>query len=177
MSWRRIFQLLLLGGFLGVQTTGAWAESTKIGFVDLDKALRELPEAQAGAASLNHLIASKEKEIESKQQQIVAFQNNLERDFPKLDNSQRQQREAQLQSMIAELQKLRRSAQDEINVQRNQILSNIQARLVQVVSRLGKQGHYTLILNDKSVLYVNGAIDLTQQVVAAMEKSPAAGAK
>ncbi|MCL5956139.1 MAG: hypothetical protein M1560_01495 [Gammaproteobacteria bacterium] len=32
-----------------------------------------------------------------------------------------------------------------------------------------------MILNDKSVLYVNGAIDITPQVVAAMENKPATG--
>ncbi|MEY2340642.1 OmpH family outer membrane protein [Acidithiobacillus sp. IBUN Pt1247-S3] len=148
----------------------ALADTPKIGFVDLDKALRELPEAQIGAKNLNQLIAEKEKAIEQKQQQIVGAQKSLEEDFPKLNNAERQKREAQLQGMVMDLQKLRQSAQDQVNLERNQVLENIQARLVRVVTRIGKQGHYTLILNDKSVLYVNGAIDLTQQVVAAMEK-------
>ncbi|MBU2753503.1 OmpH family outer membrane protein [Acidithiobacillus sp. CV18-2] len=155
----------------------ALADAPKIGFVDLDKALRELPEAQVGAKALNSLIAEKEKAIEQKQQQIVAAQKSLEEDFPKLNNTERQKREAQLQGMVLDLQKLRQSAQDQVNLQRNQILENIQARLVRVVSEIGKKGHYTLILNDKSVLYVSGAIDLTHQVVAAMEKPKAGGQK
>ena len=96
---------------------------------------------------------------------------------PKLNNADRQKREAQLQGMVMDLQKMRQTAQDQINLQRNQILESIQARLVRVVTRIGKQGHYTLILNDKSVLYVSGAIDLTQQVVAAMEKPKTGSAK
>ncbi len=155
----------------------ALADTPKIGFVDLDKALRELPEAQVGAKALNQLIAEKEKAIEQKQQQIVSTQKALEEDFPKLNNADRQKREAQLQGMVMDLQKMRQTAQDQINLQRNQILESIQARLVRVVTRIGKQGHYTLILNDKSVLYVSGAIDLTQQVVAAMEKPKAGSAK
>ena len=60
-----------------------------------------------------------------------------------------------------------------MNYQRNQILKNIQDQLVKVVSRIGRAGHYTVILNDKSVLYVNGAIDITPQMVAAMANKPA----
>ena len=168
--------VLLLMGSLCL-APAALGDVPKIGFVDLDKALRELPEAQVGAKNLNQLIADKEKAIEQKQQQIVAAQKALEQDFPKLSNAERQKREAQLQGMVMDLQKLRQSAQDQVNLQRNQILENIQARLVRVVSKIGKQGHYTLILNDKSVLYVSGAIDLTQQVVAAMEKQKAGKAK
>jgi len=149
------------------------AEGIKIGFVDLDKALRELPEAQAGAANLNRQIEARQKEIEAKRQQIETFQRNLEKEFPKLSNAQRQEKEAQLQAMVMNLQKYQRKAQDEISMQRNEILEKIQNRLVRVVSQIGESGHYTIILNDKSVLYVNGAIDLTQQVVAAMEKQPA----
>ncbi len=166
--WLSVLALLLLAW-----TTGAMAEGIKIGFVDLDKALRELPEAQAGAASLNRQIEARQKEIEAKRQEIDNFQRSLEKDFPKLSNAQRQEREAQLQAMVMSLQKYQRKAQDEISVQRNEILEKIQNRLVHVVSQIGQAGHYTLILNDKSVLYVNGAIDLTQQVVAAMEKQPA----
>ncbi|MHB1530912.1 OmpH/Skp family outer membrane protein [Acidithiobacillus sp.] len=159
-------------GTLGVlallHATGAWADPLKIGFVDLDRALRELPEAQVGAATLNKQIEAKQKEIEAKRQQIDAFQKELEKDFPKLNNAQRQEREAQLQSMIISLQQFQRQAQDGLNYQRNQILKNLQDQLVKVVSNIGRAGHYTVILNDKSVLYVNGAIDITPQVVAAM---------
>ncbi|MHB0887182.1 OmpH/Skp family outer membrane protein [Acidithiobacillus sp.] len=159
-------------GALGIlallYTTGAWADPLKIGFVDLDRALRELPEAQVGAATLNKQIEAKQKEIEAKRQQIDAFQKELEKDFPKLNNAQRQEREAQLQSMIISLQQFQRQAQDGLNYQRNQILKNLQDQLVKVVSNIGRAGHYTVILNDKSVLYVNGAIDITPQVVAAM---------
>jgi len=121
-----------------------------------------------GAATLNKQIEAKQKEIEAKRQQIDAFQKELEKDFPKLNNAQRQEREAQLQSMIISLQQFQRQAQDGLNYQRNQILKNLQDQLVKVVSNIGRAGHYTVILNDKSVLYVNGAIDITPQVVAAM---------
>ena len=60
-----------------------------------------------------------------------------------------------------------------MNYQRNQILKNIQDQLVKVVSRIGRAGHYTVILNDKSVLYVNGAIDIPPQMVAEMANKPA----
>lgn len=166
MRVKRFFGALGLLALL--HAAGVGADPLKIGFVDLDQALRELPEAQAGAATLNKQIEAKQKEIEAKRQQIDAFQKELEKDFPKLSNAQRQEREAQLQSMIISLQQFQRQAQDGLNYQRNQILKNLQDRLVKVVSNIGRAGHYTVILNDKSVLYVNGAIDITPQVVAAM---------
>ncbi|MBN2680583.1 MAG: OmpH family outer membrane protein [Acidithiobacillaceae bacterium] len=162
---------LLLGLGLLLFAGIAFADPMKIGFVDLDKALRELPEAQAGAANLNKQVAAKQKAIEAKRQQIDSFQKTLEKDFPHLSNAQRQDREAQLQSMILSLQQFQQQAQDSLNYQRNQILKNIQNQLVKVVSQIGKTGHYTVILNDKSVLYVSGAIDLTGQVVAAMKNT------
>lgn len=153
----------------------AWAAPLKIGFVDLDRALRELPEARAGAINLNKQVAAKQREIEVKRQQIGDAQKTLEKDFPHLTNAQRQEREARLQSMILNLQQFQRQAQDSLSYQRNQILKRIQDQLVKVVSRIGRAGHYTVILNDKSVLYVSGAIDLTSQVVAAMANKPMPG--
>ncbi len=165
----RAFGMML--GFLLFQTAvPAAAAPMKIGFVNLDQALRELPEARAGAVSLNRLVEQKQKQIDGLRQGIVAYQKNLEKGLPVLNNAQRQAREAHLQAMVMHLQKEQQQAQDEINVERNHILENIQNQLVQVVSRIGRDGKYTLILNDKSVLYVNGAIDLTQQVVSAMER-------
>ena len=172
MEWRLRVGVILL---LTLTSVAAWADPPKIGFVDLDRALRELPEAQAGAASLNKQVEAKQKEMEARRQQIDAFQKTLEKDFPHLTNAQRQEREAQLQGMILNLQQFQRQAQDTLNYQRNQILKGIQDRLVKVVSRIGRAGHYTVILNDKSVLYVNGAIDITPQVVAAMENKLATG--
>ncbi|WP_414041840.1 OmpH family outer membrane protein [Acidithiobacillus sp. M4-SHS-6] len=164
---RQCFLGVLLMALAGM----AWASPMKIGFVDLDKALRELPEAQAGAANLNKQVEAKQKEIDAKRQQIDTFQKSLEKDFPHLSNAQRQDREAQLQRMILSLQQFQRQAQDSLNYQRNQILKHIQKQLVKVVSQIGRAGHYTVILNDKSVLYVSGAIDLTGQVVAAMNNA------
>ncbi|HUX18846.1 MAG TPA: OmpH family outer membrane protein [Acidithiobacillus sp.] len=169
MNWQLRIGVVLL---LMLTSAVAWADPLKIGFVDLDRALRELPEAQAGAISLNKQVEAKQKEIEARRQQVDTFQKTLEKDFPHLTNAQRQEREAQLQSMILNLQQFQRQAQDGLNYQRNQILKNIQDQLVKVVSRIGRAGHYTVILNDKSVLYVNGAIDITSQVVAAMANKP-----
>ncbi len=166
----------MLALFLLQTAVPAAATPTKIGFVNLDQALRELPEARAGAVSLNRLIAQKQKQIDASRQRIVSYQKDLEKSLPVLDNVQRQAREAQLQSMVMHLQKAQQQAQDEINVERNHILENIQDQLVQVVSRIGRDGKYTLILNDKSVLYVSGATDLTQQVVSAMERHQARAA-
>lgn len=172
MQWLAILWLLAAG------LTPAFADTVKIGFVDLNRALRELPEARKAAAQINREVDAKQKDIDAKRRKIEAFQQALEKDFAKLTPTQRQEREAELQSMIIDLQKYQRDAQDSVNFQRNQVLKKLQDQLVQVVGTIGRAGHYTVILNDKSVLYVNGAVDVTDQVVAALkarEKNTAAG--
>ena len=112
MNWRLRIGVVLL---LILTSVAAWADPLKIGFVDLDRALRELPEAQAGAASLSKQVEAKQKEMEVRRQQIDVFQKTLEKDFPHLTNAQRQEREAQLQGMILNLQQFQRQAQDGLN--------------------------------------------------------------
>ncbi|MEW5790400.1 MAG: OmpH family outer membrane protein [Pseudomonadota bacterium] len=147
----------------------------KIGYVDLDRALQQMPQAKAAADSLNRDLEARQREIDQRREKIQQQQAELERQAATLSEAQRRERERQLQNMILNLQRMQQSAQEELNVKRNQALKELQDRLLRVVGSIGQRGGYTLIVHDKSVLYADRRIDITDQVLTELKAAELRG--
>lgn len=167
----RALRLIVFCCFLTPLTAFGQPDTVKLGYVDLDRALQQLPQAQRAAEALNRELELKQKDLDARREKVQQFQAQLEKQSPGLNEAQRREKSRQLQAMIMALQRSQREAQDELNYKRNQILKDFQDRILRAVAIIGQRGAYTLIVHDKAVLYANKAIDLTDQVVAELRSA------
>ena len=156
------FMLLL------AQMSPVMAETLRIGYVDLNRALQQMPQAKRAADTLNRELMVRQREIDQRREQLRLLQLDYEKSAPRLNDTQKRERERQIQAGIASLQDMQRRAQEDLNFKRNQVLKALQARLVQVIGNIAQREGYTLVLHDKSVLYAVKSIDITDQVLAAL---------
>lgn len=167
----RFLRLLGFCCLLAPLTAFGQPDTVKLGYVDLNRALQQLPQARQAAEALNRELESKQKNLDVQREKVRQFQAQLEKQTPDLSAIQRREKVRQLQGMIMALQRSQREAQDELNYKRNQLLKDFQDRILRAVAIIGQRGAYTLIVHDKAVLYANKAIDLTDQVVAELRSA------
>lgn len=153
------------------------ADNLRIAYVDLDRALQQMPQAKKAADTLNRELMVRQREIDLRREKLRQQQLDYDKNAAKLSEAQRLERERQIQAGVVALQDMQRRAQEALNLKRNQVLKDLQDRLTRVVGAIGKRGGYTVILHDKSVLYASQSIDITEQVLDALRAEALKGNK
>jgi len=141
----------------------------RIGFVNLDRLLRESAPAKAAQAKLEQEFSKREKDIDDADAALKTASDNFQRDQPTLSDSQRQLRQRQLADMDRDLQRKRGEFQDDLNARKQEELQRIIDRANQVVSQIAKSNHYDAVLQD--AVYINPRLDITDQVIKALNAS------
>ena len=81
---------------LALPSFSATAQDFKVGYVSLDRLLAESAPAKNARATLNKNFKARERGLEKKAADIRAKQQDYEKDFPKLTDEQRAQRETDI---------------------------------------------------------------------------------
>ncbi len=71
---------------------------------------------------------------------------------------------------VAEFQDLRRRYVEDYRLAVAKAKNDMLKKILAVVARIGKQGRFSMILPRRTVLYMTGTIDLTGQVIAAINQ-------
>jgi len=168
-----VVRSLILGSAatLVLAAAPAWAE-LKIGYVNYNALLQESPDAKVIADSLRNEFLPRQRELVTLQQTLKAREDKLTKDGATMTDDQRSREDKEIRDGERELQRKQSEAQDDLNARRNEELSTLQKSLVEKVKGFGKLQNYDLILAD-GVIYATGAVDITQQVLAALNAGAA----
>ncbi len=160
---------LLLGLFL--VAAPALAQEFRLGFVSLDRIIKEAVPAKNAQAKLEQEFSKREKELQELGASIKGSAEQLEREAPTLSESQRATRQRQLVEMDREFQRKRREFQEDLNARRNEELQQVFERANRVVRQVADAEKYDLILQE--AVYVNPRHDITDKVIKALNAAPA----
>ncbi|HEY8540682.1 MAG TPA: OmpH family outer membrane protein, partial [Steroidobacteraceae bacterium] len=140
----------------------------KIGFVNMPRLLEEAPQAKMANQALQDEFAPRQREIVAQQKELKAKEERLQRDGAVMAENERRNAEKDLLNTQRELQRKQNEFVEDFNLRRNEELSKLQRSLLQEVQAYAKAQNYDLVLGD-GVLYRNEAIDITAQVLAALQ--------
>lgn len=142
----------------------------KIGVIDLQKIMQKSSQVIA----INNQL---EKRFKSKQQNILASRKMLQEEAEKLDRNSAvlsQTERSKLQNKIiadrANLQSTEISYQQEVNSVQSQETQKFMRKLKDVVTQVAQSGGYTLIMIKQGIPYVSDKLDVTDSVLAILEK-------
>ena len=161
----RFTSLLALVGALALATP-AMAQEFRVGFVSLDRILREAGAAKTAQAKLEQEFSRREKELNDLGASLKSQSEKYEREAPTLSESQRQQRQKQLIDQDREFQRKRREFQEDLNARKNEELQAVLDRANRVVKQVAEQEKYDLILQE--AVYINPKHDITEKVIRAL---------
>jgi len=144
----------------------AQAQEFRLGFVSLDRIIKEAVPAKNAQAKLEQEFAKREKELQEQGASIKGLAEKLEREAPTLSESQRVTRQKQLIEQDRDFQRKRREFQEDLNARRNEELQQVFERANKVVRQVADAEKYDLILQE--AVYVNPRHDITDKVIKAL---------
>lgn len=148
------------------------AESLKIGYVNLQKALESVEAGRKAKDKLEKNAASMKLELEKKQAKLQKEAEEFEKKAAILNERAKAQKQQELQKKFVEFQKEMGQSQMELQQLERSLTQPIIDKLKAIVEVLGKEKKFTLIIekSESVVLYASGGEDLTAEVISRFNK-------
>jgi outer membrane protein len=144
------------------------AGNLRIAVVNYSVLLQEAPQAKAAVDSLRAEFAPKQRTLQTEASQLKAKEDTLKKNEATMSQDQRDQAEVDLRERYQDLARKQSEIQDDVNTRRNELMSQLQKTLVQVVQNYAKQQRYDLVLAD-GVIYADQALDITPAILSALK--------
>lgn len=159
---------MALAGALAAAPAQAQAAGLRIAVVNYGQLLQESPQAQAAVATLRAEFAPKQRNLQTEATELKAKEDTLKKNEATMTQDQRDQAELDLRERYQDLARKQSEIQDDVNTRRNELMSQLQRTLVQVVQSYAKQQRYDLVLAD-GVVYADQALDITPAILTALK--------
>lgn len=146
----------------------AHAAGLRIAVVNYGQLLQQSPQAKVAVASLRAEFAPKQRSLQVEANALKAKEATLKKNEATMTQDQRDQAELDLRERYQDLARKQTEIQDDVNTRRNELMSQLQHTLVQVVQNYAKQQKYDLVLAD-GVIYADTALDITPAILTALK--------
>jgi outer membrane protein len=166
MQIHRAFVLLALGALLA-WGTAAQDEAVKIGIVDIDQAISSTDEGKAAREE----FARKQREAEQQMQPLMDRYKGVEEELKAkkfvLSEEALFQKQLDLAEMRNLIQNKIKELEGQLQVDQKRLEGPLTAKLVEIISDVGKTQGFTLILRrgTPGVLYTREALDVTDLII------------
>ena len=154
---------LVMAAALAVMSLSVSAQSLRIGYVNLERILRDSTSAKAAQTKLEKEFATREKEIQNLAAQLKSASEKFEREAPTLAEAQRTTRQRQLIDQDREFQRKQREFQEDLNLRKNEELQGVLERANRVIRQIAESDKYDLIVQE--AVYINPKHDITDKVI------------
>jgi outer membrane protein len=170
-----IVMVLALGSFAFA------AEKVKIGVVNLQRVVNESEAGKKATSQLEAVIKERQAKIDEKQVEFEKLQKEMEQKATVLSEDAMKKRKEEIQKKERDLKRLISDSNAELQKLQREKQLGIQKELDALITKIGKDNGYTIILPNEVVLYYDDAMDMTDLVIkdydetakAAGEKAPA----
>jgi outer membrane protein len=144
----------------------------------MNSALIATRDGQKVASELNARRATKSKEFEQKQTEILALQDQLSKGANTLSAAAKNALFASIAARKKTYQREAEDAQADLEADEQKILQQLGEKILAVVQRYAHENGYTMVVdvgaNTSPVLYASAAIDITKEIVELYDKGSAA---
>ena len=158
----------ILAGMALLAPLGAAHAEMKIAVVNVPRLLDEAPQAKSAMQALQDEFAPRQKEIVQQQKDLKAKEDKLNRDGAVMAENERRNAEKDLRDGQRELARKQNEYVEDLNLRRNEEIGKLQRSLLQEVQAFARTSNYDLIVGE-GVLYVNESMDITAQVLSALQ--------
>ena len=162
-------QWLVVLALLAFASAGQ-AQAEKIGFVNLDRILRDAAPAVRAQKKLEAEFQKREQELARTAEGLKRMQETLEKNAMTMSETDRRNRERDFGEMNREFQRKQREFREDLNQRRNEELSGILERANRVVRQIAESEKYDVILQE--AVYASPRIDITDKVIRALDDAP-----
>lgn len=160
----KLMPLLLAMSFTQtLSLTQASAADFRIGVVNTERILRESAPAVKAEKKIEKEFASRDQEIRRIVQQGKDIQTQLDKDGMTMPDADRRNKERELDSLNANLQRLQREFREDLNLRKNEELVVVLGLANKAIQQIAEAEKYDLVLQE--AVYRNPKIDITDKVL------------
>ena len=157
-------------------TGGPALAQTSIGFVSLDRILRESPPAKQAQQKLEQEFSQRAQDLSRQSEQLKKMQENLEKNAVTMPESERQKREREFGDTTREFQRKQRDFNEELAQERKKEFEAVIERANRAVKQVAEAEKLDLVLQNEQVVWASSRIDITDKVIKALNE-PRPGGK
>ncbi len=170
MFYKKIFGCLVVLGFLGLVAKVPLSDGAtlKIGCVDLVKAFESYQKTQKSEKEFQAEKEKKRDEIKKLEKKIRALKTKLETQKKALNEKEVAKRNKEITDKTAELSQLIIRANAELREKNVQLVRQRLDEVKEAIKNFAKKQRYSIILEEKSVLY--GGDDITDEFIKFLNK-------
>lgn len=149
--------------------TGVHAQEIKIGFVSIERILRDSVPAKAAFSKLEQEFAKREKDLQELQNKLKAAAEKNTRDDPVLSDTDKAKRQREFADMDRELQRKRREFNEDVSQRKNEELNVIVEKANKVIKQIAEAEKYDILFQEP-VVFISPRVDITDKVLKALNK-------
>ena len=168
-----LFAIVFLAAGLAVQAQ----KSVRIGYVDMEYILQNVPEYQEASAQLEAKVQKWKTEIETELARVESMRQSLENEKPLLTSELIEEREEEIEfehKKILDYQQKRFGPNGDLMTQKLQLVQPIQDQVFIAVQEIATSRAYDLIFDksaDVVMLYAAESLDVSDQVLRSITRA------
>lgn len=156
-------KLFLIALALTTLVASAFAQDSKIGYINTQRITTESAIAKAAQVKLEQEFSRRGKELGDLQAALKTFSEKFERDTPTMTESQRGSRQKEFAELNRDFQRKQREYQEDLNGRRNEELQQVLDKANKAVRVVAEAEKYDLVIQE--VVYSNSKHDITEKVL------------
>ena len=167
-----IFQLLIFGFLIcGPLTVSAFAADSRIGFLNIQKAVSSTKDWKSKFIKFKEDFTKEKKRIKVREKKIKKMLENLNKQSYVLDPDLKKKKEDAFRKEKIEFERYVQDQNADFGKKEKEMTQKILIKMMGIIKKIGKDKKYTMILEQKVVLYHDKGNDLTSIATRAYDKA------
>ena len=151
-------------------SVSAEMEIFKIGYVVVEKILKEAPQTAASNKKLEKEFKSRTDSLQKKVKVIQKQEKDFNKNSVTMAAADRQKAQKKIQNSKIEIQRIERELREDIDIRRREEIGKLQAKINEAIEEMAKKDKYDLILY-QGVAYASKEIDITDKLIKVLGKT------
>ena len=171
-SYKFCLSLLLLGYiFFGLLAISAFAAERRVGFIDVQKAVISTKEWKKQFEIFKKDFAKEKKKIKARENRIKKMLKDLNRQSFVLDPELKKKKEDQFRKEKVAFERYVQDQNAEFSNSEKEMTQKILKKMLGIIQKIGKEKKYTMILEQKAVIYHDKGNNLTTLATKTYDRS------
>ena len=166
------FSLFLVGQFFfGFLVVNSFAADSRVGFVDVQKAVLNTKEWKKQFEIFKKDFGKEKKKIKARENRIKKMLQDLNKQSFVLNPELKKKKEDQFRKEKIAFERYVQDQNAEFGNNEKAMTQKILQRMMKIIRKIGKEKKYTMILEQKAVLYHDKGNDLTALATKTYDRS------
>jgi len=139
----------------------------RIGYIDLSRSFDEYQKTKDFDKQLEKKGDMKQQEREKLVQEIRKMREELEL----MNKNSREKKEVDIEAKIKSLQEFDQGAKTDLTKERDNMVKDILKEMSDVIKEYGQKNGYSIILNDRVLLYGENSMDITNDIIKVLNEN------